>query len=72
VLVGTPSYAAGALSFSFTGANGQTYHVLTSTNVVLPLTSWQSLSSGTFATGTVNFTDPAATNAQQFYRITSP
>ena len=57
---------------TFSGPSGQTYKVLSSTNVALPLGSWTVLSSGTFGANPATFTDTSATNTQQFYRIKSP
>jgi hypothetical protein len=57
---------------TFRGTSGQSYAVLTSTNVALPLTNWMVLASGTFGATPVTFTDTSATNAQQFYRLQSP
>jgi hypothetical protein len=60
---------------TFSGPSGQTYQVLRSTNVALPLASWWVLNSGTFGVGgptSTNYTDTSATNATQFYRIQSP
>jgi len=57
---------------TFSGPSGQTYSVLSSTNVALPLSSWTTQSSGIFGASPVNYTDTNATNAQQFYRIQSP
>jgi autotransporter-associated beta strand protein len=56
----------------FSGPDGQTYKILSTTNIALPLTSWSILGSGTFSGSPVTFTDTSATNAQRFYRITSP
>jgi hypothetical protein len=57
---------------TFSGPSGQTYKVLVSTNVGLPVANWTVLSSGTFGGSAVNYADTTATNAQKFYRITSP
>ena len=57
---------------SFTGANGQSYRILWSTNLLLPLTNWPVLTNGTFGLGSVNYTDNVVTNFQRFYRIASP
>jgi autotransporter-associated beta strand protein len=57
---------------TFSGPSGQSYQVLTSTNVALPLTNWTALTSGTFGASPVTYTDTSATNKQQFYRIQSP
>ena len=72
VLNSSVSQTAGGFNLSFSGPNGQSYRVLETTNVTLPLTNWLALTNGIFGTGTVNFADPAATNLQRFYRVTSP
>jgi hypothetical protein len=58
----------GSIQFSFNGASGQNYRVLTTTNISLtPIsTTWTVLSSGTF-------TDSVNTNsAKRFYIISQP
>jgi autotransporter-associated beta strand protein len=57
---------------SFSGPAGQTYQVLVSTNLTLPLTNWAVLSTGTFGAGPAAYTDTTATNQQRFYIIKSP
>jgi hypothetical protein len=57
---------------SFSGTNGQTYQVLTSTNVTLPLASWTSVASGTFSGPAVYYTNSPANEAKRFFIITSP
>ena len=57
---------------SFSGTNGQTYQVLTSTNVTLPLASWTSVASGTFSGAPVSYTNSPASEDQRFFIITSP
>ena len=56
------------------GAPGGTWKLLTSTNVILPVASWNTNSSGVFdglgnvaVTNGINFTEP-----QRFYRIKVP
>jgi len=66
------SQSSGAIGLSFSGSSGQSYEVLASTNLSLPLTNWPSLTNGYFGTGAINFTDSAAANLQKFYRIKSP
>ena len=56
----------------FSGPNGQTYRVLTSTNASLPMAGWTQLTNGTFGASPIVFTDSAATNSARFYRIASP
>ncbi len=59
------------LVFSGTGGvAGGAYHVLTSTNIVLPLTNWTSLGSNTFGgSGEFSVTNPIAPNTPQRYYI---
>lgn len=71
-LVSFGPWSGGSFPLTFSGPNGQSYKVLSSTNVVLPLASWTVLTTGTFGASPVTFTDGSATNAQQFYRIQSP
>ena len=62
----------GRFMLTFSGQMTESYSVLTSTNVALPLTNWTILASGVFGTGPVSYTDTAATNNAQFYVIKSP
>jgi autotransporter-associated beta strand protein len=71
-LSGVVSAGAGGVQITFSGTNGQTYKVLSSTNVSLPITNWIVLTNGTFGAGPATFTDGAATNPAGFYRIVSP
>ncbi|MCX6927292.1 MAG: autotransporter-associated beta strand repeat-containing protein [Verrucomicrobia bacterium] len=57
---------------TFSGPNGQTYTVLATTNVALPIASWIPLTAGTFDGSPVTYTDTTATNQARFYRIVSP
>ena len=55
-----------------TGAGG-TYHILTTTNVVLPVTNWVVLTNGTFDnSGNFSSTNAVGTNAQRYYRLQVP
>ncbi|MCX6896381.1 MAG: Ig-like domain repeat protein, partial [Verrucomicrobia bacterium] len=63
---------AGSFQLTFTGPAGQTYQVLSSTNVALPLASWTPVSSGTFGGSAVTYTNATPTDAQRFYRVKSP
>jgi hypothetical protein len=78
VVLGTPTLSGyGPLSgtsfpLTFSGPSGQSYHVLSSTNMALPLASWTTLTSGTFGASPVTYTDTSATNGTKFYRIQSP
>ncbi len=71
VLTAFGPFSHGTFLLTFGGENGHNYEVLTSTNVSLPLASWTVLTSGTFGTGAVNYTDTSATNGAQFYIIES-
>ena len=65
----------GNFQFSAAGASGQNYRVWASTNVALePITTtWTLLSTGTFGSSPLTFTDTQATNfAQRFYLLTVP
>jgi len=57
---------------TFNGTNGQTYQVLTSTNLTLPLASWTSVASGTFSGTSVSYTNSPANEPKRFFSITSP
>jgi hypothetical protein len=71
VLSSIVTFSGTSCSLSFSGASGQGYTVLMSTNVALPMADWTPLTSGVFGASPVNFTDTGATNAQRFYRIAS-
>jgi hypothetical protein len=62
----------GSFRLAFTGPDGQTYQILTSTNPALAMESWTMLTNGTFpASGP--FIHSSATNDWiRFYRVISP
>ena len=64
--------SASSFQVNFSGPIGQSYSLLSSTNVALPIADWTVLSSGTFNGSPVIFTDYGASNVLQFYRIKSP
>ena len=77
IALAPPSLTAtvtGGTSFSLTlgGNSGQTYRVLTTTNLALPLASWTVVTSGTFGAVPANYNVSTATNQTGFYRIVSP
>ncbi|MCX6928978.1 MAG: chitobiase/beta-hexosaminidase C-terminal domain-containing protein, partial [Verrucomicrobia bacterium] len=78
VVARLPSFSSfGPLSgnsfpLTFSGPTGETYKVLSSTNVALPLANWTVLTTGTFGGGLVTYTDTSATNGLKFSRIVSP
>jgi fibronectin-binding autotransporter adhesin len=63
---------AGGFVLTFSGPSGQTYKMLGSTNVALPLTSWSVLTNGTFGASPVKYTNTPATAPHEFYRVVSP
>jgi hypothetical protein len=65
-------WSGNSFTLVFSGTNGQTYEVLASTNLSLPMASWMPLTTGTFGFGPAIYTDTAATNSARFYRILSP
>jgi autotransporter-associated beta strand protein len=72
VLSGTVTIGGGGMQLSFSGNNGQTYKVLGTTNLTLPMASWQVLTNGTFGAGPASFIDTANIQPVRFYRIVSP
>jgi autotransporter-associated beta strand protein len=64
--------AGNSISLSFTGPAGQSFEVMSSTNVSLPLASWTKLTGGVFGNDPAAYLDNGATNGAQFYRIISP
>jgi autotransporter-associated beta strand protein len=64
--------ANGGVVLSFSGTNGQSYQVLSSTNLNIPLSNWTAVSSGTLTGSTINYTNAPATDPQRFFIITSP
>ena len=64
---------AGAFQLNGTGPRGSTYHVLASTNLGLPRTSWPALTNAMFSGGVFTFTDRQATNyPRRFYQVVTP
>jgi hypothetical protein len=59
----------GSIQITLAGSSGDIYRVLGSTNLL----NWQTIASVTNVTGTVQFTDPGATNFnRRFYRLVMP
>ncbi|MFM1767592.1 MAG: hypothetical protein RJA22_121 [Verrucomicrobiota bacterium] len=71
-LAGGGPLAGNSFPLSFSGPAGQSYQVLVTTNLAVPLTNWAVLSTGTFGAGPATYTDTSATNQQRFYLIKSP
>jgi hypothetical protein len=66
------SMGTGGWQLSSSAQAGQTYKVLVSGDLRLPLNQWTVLTNGTFGAGTVTITDTATNLAARFYRIVSP
>ena len=64
--------SGGGFQMTFSGNSGQTYKVLTSTNLLLPAANWMVMTNGTFGAGPATYTDSLVTNSARFYRIISP
>jgi len=70
---GNPVFRGDQLLFTFTGTDGQSYKILTTTNLALPTTNWASLATGTFGGHPITFTNLITPgSATGFFRITSP
>jgi hypothetical protein len=62
-----------SFNLTFGGPIAQSYTVWATTNLALPLQSWENIGGGTFGFDPVNFPDTNAWNLDwRFYRITSP
>ena len=74
ILAGLTILDNGAFQFGFTNNQSAAFTVLTTTNLLLPLTNWTVLGTPTNnGSGQYQFTDLTATNGRQrFYRVSSP
>ena len=72
-LSGGATLVGGNFQLTFSGPAGETFKVVTTTNVAAPVASWTVVTNGTFGAGPVTFADPAtAANPQRYYRVTAP
>ncbi|HVM59772.1 MAG TPA: YDG domain-containing protein [Verrucomicrobiae bacterium] len=62
---------AGTAQVTFIGQFGQSYRVLATSDMTLPLNQWTVLTNGTFGSGPVTFTDNSPP-PNRFYEIASP
>ncbi len=72
--VGNITAIGGSFRFGFSNGNNATFTVLASTNLSLPIASWDVLGVATnVGGGNYQFTDPGVTNAAlRFYQLRSP
>ena len=68
--LGGATSSGGQFQITFSGPNGQTYAVLSTTN--LANGPWITNSTGTFSGGSVTYTNTTPNDPQRFYRIQSP
>jgi autotransporter-associated beta strand protein len=71
-VIGSFGITSGHAILSFTGTSGQTWEILTSTNVAKPLATWDIVTTGTFSGSTVYYTNTTPNDPQRFYSVTSP
>jgi hypothetical protein len=62
----------GSLPLTFIGTIGQSYSLLTTSNLSLPNTNWTTLTSGTFGSAPVKYTVSGLGDGPHFYIIQSP
>jgi hypothetical protein len=73
VFGGQSVFGTNGFTLSFSGPAGQTYEVLASDDLTLPISGWTVVGNGTFGGTNVVFTDSNAThNPYRFYIIKSP
>jgi autotransporter-associated beta strand protein len=62
----------GQAVLSFNGPSGQSWKILTATNVNTALANWTIASSGMFSGSVVNYTNSSPKEQKRFYAVTSP
>jgi hypothetical protein len=71
-LLSPPTQSAGAVSVTFRNTPGQSFTVLTATNLALPLNDWTNAGTAVeLSPGHYQFTDTTAISPQRFYRAHS-
>ncbi len=71
LITGFSDLATGGFSLTFSGSNGASYSIYTTTNLASPI--WTMIATGVLAGEPVTFQDLAATNyPTRFYKVTSP
>ena len=72
-LSGGATLVGGNFQLTFSGPVGESFKVVTTTNVAAPIATWTAVTNGIFGAGPVTFADPAtASHSQRFYRVTAP
>jgi hypothetical protein len=72
-VIGQVTHDANGFSFSVTGANGQAYTVLTSTNLATPTVDWTTNAQGVFGpSGVISITNAPPLDVQRFFKVRSP
>jgi hypothetical protein len=72
-VIASEAIVGGNFQITFTGPTGQTWKVMTSTDVTLAMTNWTMLSNGTFTASPETVTDASgASQPGLFYRVISP
>jgi hypothetical protein len=68
------SWSGGVFTATFTGPSGIGYHIVKTTDVRSPVSSWSAVASGTFSggVGANTITDNSASGSQHFYIISVP
>jgi hypothetical protein len=71
-IAASPKHDNSGFWFSFSGPEGQPYSVLSTTNVALPLSTWDTNSTGFLTGSPMNYTNATPSDARRFYDVRSP
>jgi len=71
-LTNSVAYSGGTFNLSMAGPNSQSFHLMATTSLLSPITSWRVLTSGIFSADAISYADTNATNCREFYRVVSP
>jgi autotransporter-associated beta strand protein len=72
IIAQTMAINGGGFGFNFSGPRGQSYRVLSTTNLDLPIASWLVVTNGVFGSDPAFYSDAITDNQQKYYRIGSP
>ncbi len=70
-LINSFGFINGKAVLNFSGTNGQTYEILSATNLTTPLTNWTIVNSGTMTGSIISYTNTPGSAPQQFFIIKS-